>query len=70
MATTVIEKAGKNAMKAAEDPKRLAIAGAALAAVPLAAQGLSKLRPKRIAGKVSELGDEAKSKADQIRMIA
>jgi uncharacterized membrane protein len=75
MATQAIEKAGKGAKRAVkrvksadspvDDPKRLAIAGAVLAALPLAAEGISKL-PKltgRAGGKVSDLAETAKEKA-------
>jgi uncharacterized membrane protein len=73
MATQAIEKVGEGAKRAVErvadgdspvnDPKKLAIAGVALAAVPLAAGGLAKLGMPKVADKVSELGDQAKDKA-------
>jgi uncharacterized membrane protein len=73
MATQAIEKVGEGAKRAVErvadgdspvnDPKRLAIAGIAIAAVPLAAQGIAKLGMPKVSDKVSELGDQAKDKA-------
>jgi uncharacterized membrane protein len=70
MAAEAIEKVGDGAKRAVErvtngdspidDPKRLAIAGVAIAAVPLAVQGLSKLGMPKISEKVSDLGDHAK----------
>jgi uncharacterized membrane protein len=73
MAGQAIEKVGKGVKQAAEritsgdspvtDPKRLAIAGVALAAVPLAAERLARVGLPNLSGKVSELGDQAKGKA-------
>ena len=66
MATTAIDRIGKSATKAAEDPKRLAAAGVALAAIPLAAQGLTKVGAPKLAGKVSDLGDQVKDKLPDV----
>jgi uncharacterized membrane protein len=73
MAGQAIEKVGRGAKRAADrvaggdspvnDPKRLAIAGVALAAVPLAAERLAKVGLPKLSGKVSELGQQAKGKA-------
>jgi uncharacterized membrane protein len=73
MAAQAIEKVGKNVKHAVErvgngdstvdDPKRIAIAGVAIAAVPLVAQGISKLGMPKPSDKVSELADAAKEKA-------
>lgn len=73
MAGQAIEKVGRGAKRAAEsvangdspvnDPKRLAIAGVALAAVPLAAERLAKVGLPKLSGTVSDLGHQAKGKA-------
>jgi uncharacterized membrane protein len=73
MATQALEKVGDGAKRAVDrvtsgdspvnDPKKLAIAGAAIAAVPLAAGGLAKLGMPKLSDKVSQLGDQAKDKA-------
>jgi len=73
MASQAIEKVGEGAKRAVErvanadnpieDPKRLAIAGVAIAAVPLAVEGLSKLGMPKVSEKISELGEQAKSTA-------
>jgi len=73
MATQALEKVGDGAKRAVErvtsddgplnDPKRLALAGVAVAAVPLAAQGLAKVGLPKLSTKVSELGEQAKDRA-------
>ena len=73
MATQALEKVGDGAKHAMDrvtsddspvkDPKALAIAGAAIAAAPLVAGGLSKIGLPKLSNKVSELGDQAKDKA-------
>jgi uncharacterized membrane protein len=47
------------------DPKGLAAAGIALAALPVAIQGISKLAGPKVGRKVSEVGEQAKEKAKE-----
>ena len=47
------------------DPKGLAAAGIALAALPVAIEGISKLAGPKVGDKVSEVGEQAKQKAKQ-----
>jgi uncharacterized membrane protein len=47
------------------DPKGLAAAGIALAALPVAIQGISKLAGPKVGRKVSEVGERAKQKAKE-----
>jgi uncharacterized membrane protein len=47
------------------DPKGLAAAGIALAALPVAIEGMSKLAGPKVGRKVSEVGEQAKQKAKE-----
>jgi uncharacterized membrane protein len=47
------------------DPKGLAAAGIALAALPVAIEGISKLAGPKVGRKVSEVGEQAKQKAKE-----
>jgi uncharacterized membrane protein len=47
------------------DPKGLAAAGIALAALPVAIQGITKLAGPKVGRKVSEVGEKAKEKAKE-----
>jgi uncharacterized membrane protein len=68
MTQTALKSASKGASKATSkdgalsDPKTLAVAGVGLAALPLAVEQIAK----RVAPKVSDLGDQAKDKASDV----
>jgi uncharacterized membrane protein len=68
MTQTALKSASKGASKATSkdgalsDPKTLAVAGVGLAALPLAVEQIAK----RVAPKVSDLGEQAKDKASDV----
>jgi uncharacterized membrane protein len=69
-ALTLVQKTAKKVTSEAKDsplsdPKGLAVAGIALAAVPVAIEGIAKLAGPKVGDKVSDLGEQAKQKAKQ-----
>ena len=68
MTQTALKSASKGASKATSkdgalsDPKTLAVAGVGLAALPLAVEQIAK----RVAPKVSDLGEQAKDKVSDV----
>jgi uncharacterized membrane protein len=69
-ALTLAQKTAKKVTSEAKDsplsdPKGLAAAGIALAAVPVAIEGIAKLAGPKVGDKVSDLGEQAKQKAKQ-----
>ncbi len=58
-----LARKGKSAPTPLKDPKKMAAAGAAMMALPFAAEGIAKLTGGSPADKASDLGEKAKEKA-------
>lgn len=62
-ALQLARRKGKSPAAQLKDPKRMAVAGAAMMALPLAAEGIAKLTGGSASEKAADLGKQAKGKA-------